>query len=156
MLRLLLSLASYDLIPTFPVCFKVLQGEAQKSKKEKQESNRKKREAERRLQRIQHKLKIVRTRPPVSQLIGGDSDEDGNHDKVGQWQMRYKERNKGMKAVFEQRVRCKMATGATMRQVIDGLLLDANFMLSESDAATFCDGMPQLRWFQAQREALGL
>jgi hypothetical protein len=70
--------------------------------------------------------------------------------------MRYKERNKGMKAVFEQHVRCKMATGATVRQVIDGLLLDANFMLSESDAATFCDGMPQLRWFQVQREALGL
>jgi hypothetical protein len=29
-------------------------------------------------------------------------------------------------------------------------------MLSESDAATFCDGMPQLRWFQVQREALGV
>ncbi len=151
-----MSLASYDLIPTFPVCFKVLQGEAQKSKKEKQESNRKKREAERRLQRIQLRLKSVRTRPPVSQLIGGGSDDEGKQDKVGQWQIRYKERNKGMKAVFEQHVRCKMATGATVRQVIDGLLLDANFMLSESDAATFCDGMPQLRWFQVQREALGL
>jgi hypothetical protein len=151
-----LSLASSDLIPTFPVCFKVLQGEAQKSKKEKQESNRKKRDAEQRLQRIQHKLTIVRTAPPVSQLIGSDSDEDGNHEKVGKWQIRYKERNRGMKAGFEQHVRCKMATGATVRQVIDGLLLDANFMLSESDAATFCDGMPQLRWFQVQREALGV
>ena len=156
MLGLLLSLASYDLIPTFPVCFKVLQGEAQKSKKEKQESNRKKREAEHRLQRIQHKLKKVRTASPVSNNIRADSDEDGNHEKVGKWQIRFKQRNKGMKAVFEQHVRCKMATGASVRQVIDGLLLDANFMLSESDAATFCDGMPQLRWFQAQREALGL
>jgi hypothetical protein len=49
-----------------------------------------------------------------------------------------------------------MATGATVRQVIDSLLLDANFMLSESDAATFYDCMPQLRWFQAQREGLGI
>ncbi len=150
-----MSLASYDLIPTFPVCFKVLQGEAQKSKKEKQESNRKKREAEQRLQRIQHKLKKVRIAPPVSKNIGADSDADGNHEIVGKWQMPFKQRNKGMKAVFEQHIRCKMATGATVRQVIDSLLLDVNFMLSESDAAIFYDGMPQLRWFQAQREGLG-
>ncbi len=150
-----MSLASYDLIPTFLVCFKVLHEEAQKSKKEKQESNRKKREAEQRLQRIQHKLKKMRTAPPVSQDIGTDSDDATTQERVRKWQIRFKQRNKGMKAAFEQHVRCKMATGATVRQVIDSLLLDANFMLSESDAATFCDGMPQLRWFQAQREALG-
>jgi hypothetical protein len=49
-----------------------------------------------------------------------------------------------------------LATGATVRQVIDDMLLDANFMLAESDAATFCSCMPQLSWFQAQREGLGI
>ncbi len=112
-------LASYDLIPTFLVCFKVLQGEAQKSKRERQESNRKKREADRRLQRIAQKLKKVRTAPPVSQDIGADSDNAEDHERVGKWQIRFKERNKDMRGDFEQHVRSKLATGATVRQVID-------------------------------------
>jgi hypothetical protein len=151
-----LSLVSYDLIPTFLVCFKVLQIEAQKSEREKQESNRKKREADRRLQRIAQKLKKVRTVPPVSLDIGADSDNAEDHEKVEKWQIRFKERNKGMSADFEQHVRCVLATGATARQAQDCLLLDANYMLPTKDAATLASSLPQLRWFQAQREALGI
>ncbi len=78
----------------------MLQGEAHKSKREKQESNRKKRETEQRLQRTQQKLKRVRTAPLVSQDIEADSDEAANHERVGKWQIRFKQRNKGMKADF--------------------------------------------------------
>lgn len=61
-----------------------------------------------------------------------------------------------MKAEFEQHVRCVLATGATARQAQDCLLLDGQFMLPTEDAATFTSSLPQLRWFQDQREALGI
>ncbi len=35
-------------------------------------------------------------------------------------------------------------------------LVDANFFLPTEEAAAFCVTLPQIRWFQAQREGLGL
>ncbi len=72
------------------------------------------------------------------------------------WTIRYKQRNRGVTAQFEQHVRGALATGATARQVTDMLLLDANYLLDPSKATIFRDSMPQLRWVQTQREGLGL
>ena len=71
-------------------------------------------------------------------------------------EIRFKQRNKGIKADFEQHVRCVLATGMTARQAQDSLLLDANYMLPQEDAATFTTSLPLIRWFQDQREALGI
>ena len=57
---------------------------------------------------------------------------------------------------FEQHVRSALATGATARQVQDMLLHDSNFFLPTEEATAFCATLPKIRWFQAQREALGL
>ena len=72
------------------------------------------------------------------------------------WEIRFPQRNKGIKADFEQHVRCVLATGMTARQAQDSLLLDANYMLPMEDAATFTTSLPLIRWFQDQREALGI
>ena len=72
------------------------------------------------------------------------------------WQVRGKLRNKGITRHFEEHVRCALATGATARQVQDMQLLDSNFFLPTEEAAAFCASVPKIRWFQAQREALGL
>jgi hypothetical protein len=58
--------------------------------------------------------------------------------------------------LFEQHVRCALATGATARQVQDMQLLDAGFFLDADEATIFASALPQMRWFQAQREGLGL
>jgi hypothetical protein len=89
------------------------------------------------------------------QQMGEDLD-DAEDDVMPKWDIRYNQRNKGMKAEFEQHVCCVLATGATARQAQDFLLLDANFMLHTEDAATFTSSLPQIRWFQDQREALGI
>jgi hypothetical protein len=85
-------------------------------------------------------------------LVEGEVDDI----KVKQWQVRFRQRNMGITRQFEEHVRCTLATGATARQVQDMLLLDANFMLPAEDAMEFCTSLPQIRWFQAQREGLGI
>ncbi len=57
---------------------------------------------------------------------------------------------------FEQHVRCALATGATARQVQDMQLVDASYFLIPTEAAIFSSTLPKMRWFQAQREGLGL
>ena len=57
---------------------------------------------------------------------------------------------------FEQHVRCALATGATARQVQDLQLIDAILFLDAELASLFCSTLPQMRWFQTQREGLGL
>ena len=146
---------SYDLIPSFLFCFQALQADAQQSRKERKESNRKKRVAHKRLHRMEQKLRPVLVSDPVSQQIVEDVEDSGD-EKHQEWAIRYRQRNKGMKGEFEQHVRCLMATGSTARQAQDQLLLDANYMLPACDATTFCSSLPKLRWFQYQREGLGI
>ena len=86
----------------------------------------------------------------------GEELNDAEHDVMPKWDIRYNRRNKGMKADFEQHVRCVLATGATARQAQDCLLLDAKYMLPTEDATTLASSLPQIRWFQDQREALGI
>jgi hypothetical protein len=123
----------------------VLQEEAQKSKRERQESNRKKREAEQRLERIQQKFKKFPTALPVSQDTLAQSVEAEDHEIEAKWQIRSNQRNKGMTANFEQHVRCVLATRATARQVLDGQLLDANFMLSTNSLVSSSAGRLRYR-----------
>jgi hypothetical protein len=75
---------------------------------------------------------------------------------TNQWQIKSGQRNRSITYHFEQHVRSALATGATARQVTDMLLLDAHFMLPSDGANSFTDSMPQIRWFQQQREGLGL
>lgn len=146
---------SCDLIPSFLFCFQALQADAEQSRKERKESNRKKRVAHKRLHRMEHKMRPVLVSDPVSQQIVEDVEDSGD-EKHQEWAIRYRERNKGMKGEFEQHVRCLMATGSTARQAQEQLLLDANYMLPACDATTFCSSLPKLRWFQYQREGLGI
>jgi hypothetical protein len=82
-----------------------------------------------------------------------DSDTAPTH----RWQVRGgTQRNKGIMRQFEEHVRCALATGATARQVQDMQLVDSNFFLPPEEAAAFCAALPQIRWFQSQREGLGL
>ncbi len=133
---------SYDLIPTFLICFEVLHHEALQSKQKKQESNRTKRAA---LQQTAHfKAKVSKLRAKVSQPLPANEEAAVEETKAETWAIRYKQRNRGVTAQFEQHVRCAIATGATARQVTDMLLLDANYLLDPSKATIFRDSMPQL------------
>jgi hypothetical protein len=49
-----------------------------------------------------------------------------------------------------------MATGATVRAVGDGVLLNAGHFLSASEATIYWTEVPKLHWFSTRREALGL
>ena len=147
-----LTVSSY-LIPTFHIRTEALQDEALRCNKEKQESNRKKRLAQKQSQRLQIRLDALRE-PDHNDDQEMEEDED---DVMANWDIRYNRWNKGMKADFEQHVRCVLATGATaIRQAQDTLLLDASYMLPTEDAATLASSLPQIRWFQDQREALGI
>ena len=88
----------------------------------------------------------------MCQTVADEVDDDVKP----KWAIRFAERNKGMKGDFEQHVRCVLATGMTARQAQDSLLLDANFMLPTEEAATLSASLPRIRWFQEQREALGI
>ena len=149
---------SSDLIPTFLTCFEALQTAANQSKQEKQESNRKKRAAQQLA--VQRQSIIDKLRDKVRQPEPDSEEEDGEikdpNSTIAKWEVRNKQRNKGVTSFFEQHVRTALATGATARQVKDMLLLDGNFLLPANGAKTFCDSLPQPRWFQTQREALGL
>jgi hypothetical protein len=61
-----------------------------------------------------------------------------------------------MQQQFEEHVRCLMATGASARAVREGLILHASHFLVESEAVVYTSEIPQLDWFNKQREALGL
>jgi hypothetical protein len=140
------------LIPTFLFRTESLQDEAQRCNKEKQESNRKKRLAQQKSHRLQIRLDALLEPGHVDD----QEKEDDDDDVMAKWDIRYNRRNKGMKPDFEQHVRCVLATGATARQAQDMLLLDASYMLPTEDAATLASSLPQIRWFQDQREALGI
>jgi hypothetical protein len=49
-----------------------------------------------------------------------------------------------------------LATGGSARSVREQLLLNAGFFLDADELETFRDDIPSLRWFQYQREGMGL
>jgi hypothetical protein len=148
----------FYLIPTFLACFQALQDEALQFRLEKQESNRNKRAAQQQAKRL--KMRLAKLQEEEHNNNGGTTDEedysDGYTSHKYQWEVRGKQRNKGITMQFEQHVRCALATGATARQVQDMQLVDAAFFLNADEASIFCSTMPQMQWFQAQREGLGL
>ncbi len=60
-----------------------------------------------------------------------------------------------MKDAFVRRSRTLLATGSFARSVREQLFVNAAFFLSGSKYECFKAAMPELRWFQAQREGLG-
>jgi hypothetical protein len=56
---------------------------------------------------------------------------------------------------FEQRVRCILASGCSARAAREQLLQAARMFLRPDAARAYADLVPNLRWFQGQREALG-
>ena len=149
---------SFYLIPTFLVCVEALQKEALRCRVEKQESNRNKRAAQQQAQRL--KMRLGKMQAVVQVNNGASTDEeycsDGDTTHKYAWEVRGTQRNKGITMQFEQHVRCALATGATARQVQDMQLVDASYFLMPTEAAIFSSTLPQMRWFQAQREGLGL
>jgi hypothetical protein len=147
------------LIPTFLFCFKALQDEALRCKKERQESNRNKRAAQQQAKRL--KLKVCKLRKneqnSLREATEEDYDSDGGTVQKYRWEVRGKQRNKGITMRFEQHVSCALATGATARQVHDMQLIDAGYFLEPDQATIFASSiLTQMRYFQAHREGLGL
>ena len=60
-----------------------------------------------------------------------------------------------MKDKFVRHVRALLATGSSARSVREQLFLNGGFFLSEKGYAELTADMPELRWFQTQREGLG-
>jgi hypothetical protein len=52
-------------------------------------------------------------------------------------------------------VRALLATGSSARSVREQLYLNGRYFLSEKGDVQFIENMPELRWFQTQREGLG-
>jgi hypothetical protein len=57
---------------------------------------------------------------------------------------------------FARHVRALLASGASASATLKQLSLNARFFLNDEDYSQFVDDMPKLRWFQYQREGLGL
>jgi hypothetical protein len=60
-----------------------------------------------------------------------------------------------MKDKFVRHERALLATGSSARSLREQLFLNGGFFLSENGYADFKDHMPELIWFQTQREGLG-
>jgi hypothetical protein len=60
-----------------------------------------------------------------------------------------------MKDKFVRHVRALLATGSSARSVREQLFLNGGFFLSEKGYSELTADMPELRWFQTQREGLG-
>jgi hypothetical protein len=144
------------LIPTFLFCFKALQAEALQCKKERQESNRKKRAAQLKATRLTLKVAKFRAKEPNCRGVATHEECEPEQVQRRKWDVRGNQRNKGITKEFEEHVRCASATGATARQIQDMQLLDAGCFLEPEQATAFAATLPQMRWFQAQREGLGL
>ncbi len=59
-----------------------------------------------------------------------------------------------MEETFVRHVRTLLATGSSARSVREQLYLKAGFFLSPKGNEEFKDSMPELRWFQKQREGM--
>ncbi len=60
-----------------------------------------------------------------------------------------------MKDYFVRHCRCLLATGSSARSVREQLFLNGDFFLGEEPYKAFRDAMPQLDWFNTQREEMG-
>ncbi len=60
-----------------------------------------------------------------------------------------------MEDKFVRHVRALLATGSSGRSVRAQLFLNGGFFLSERGYSEFKEHMPELRWFQTQRDGLG-
>ncbi len=87
------------------------------------------------LLRLQHNLRLFLHRP---------------------FSVRHAGRNKGMTPQFEGHVRTMMATGGSGRQVRDNLALCAHHFLGDVAGKEYIEDIPTMRWFDLQREALGV
>ena len=64
-------------------------------------------------------------------------------------------RGKPLKDYFVRHCRCLLATGSSARSVREQLFLNGAFFLGEEQYTAFRDAMPQLDWFNTQREGMG-
>ncbi len=64
-------------------------------------------------------------------------------------------RGKPLKDYFIRHCRCLLATGSSARSVREQLFLNGAFFLGEEQYTAFWDAMPQLDWFNTQREGMG-
>ncbi len=65
-------------------------------------------------------------------------------------------RGKPLKDAFVRHCRTLLATGSSARSVWEQLFVNAAFFLEDTRNALFIETMPELRWFQTQREGLGI
>jgi hypothetical protein len=85
-----------------------------------------------------------------------DWEEEGEEAIPGRMQIREGTRGHPLVRPFVAHSRNLLATGGSARSIREQLLLNGRFFLDEEDYTHFTDEMPELRWFQLQREGMGL
>jgi len=65
-------------------------------------------------------------------------------------------RGKPLGSAFVNHCRTLLATGGSARSVREQIALNGRFFLDEENARSFQEEMPEVRWFQFQRESMGL
>ena len=85
-----------------------------------------------------------------------DWEEDGEEAIPGRMQIREGTCGHPLVRPFVAHSRTLLATGGSARSIREQLLLNGRFFLGEEDYTHFTDEMPELRWFQLQREGMGL
>jgi hypothetical protein len=85
-----------------------------------------------------------------------DGEEDGEETKAVRMQIRAGTRGHPLVRPFVAHSRTLLATGGSARSIREQLLLNGRFFLGEEDYIHFTEEMPEVRWFQIQREGMGL
>ena len=88
--------------------------------------------------------------------VAQDNMEDEDDVKKVRMQIREGTRGHPLVRSFVSHSRTLLATGGSGRSIREQLLLNGRFFLLEEDYTTFTEQMPELRWFQLQREGMGL
>ena len=77
-------------------------------------------------------------------------------DKNAKLEIREGTRGKPLGAAFVNHCRTLLATGGSARSVREQIALNGIFFLEEDNARSFQEQLPEVRWFQFQRESMGL
>lgn len=77
-------------------------------------------------------------------------------DKNAKLEIREGTRGKPLDAAFVNHCRTLLATGGSARSIREQIALNGIFFLEEDNARSFQEKLPEVRWFQFQRESMGL
>ena len=130
-----------------------LRNTAHKREMERKGSNQKRRSVEKRLSKMAASNAALKSKVNAARALTIDLLEV----KLRRpFSVRHGPKNRGMTPQFEGHVRTMMATGGSGRQVRDNLALCAHHFLGDEAGKEYIEDIPTMRWFDLQREALGV